>query len=409
MVIHWRTLYPGAGSLKSRDLDPLPRHLLAQAFDTYVQNPSEKDAFANHPYWTSDYVATGPYRLERWEFGSHIEMAAFDAHALGRPKIDRAMIRFIPDENTVVTNLLSDTVHLAVATSLRFEHIPILKSNWSSTNRGVILLEAGSNNVTLVQFRPEYQRTPELLDLRVRKALAHAIDRQSINDGLFDGQGLSSNSFVTPSARYYAEIESLAEKYPYNVRRTDQFMAEAGFSKGPDGIYSNALGDPIRPALMSLAGTHDVKQLAIMEQTWRAAGFDIQPTVLPAAQSRDQQARATFPGMHTTNANSGEEGLNYFTSAYIGSASNRWGGSNRGGWSNPDYDLLWEGHRTSLDSNQRDRHLVQMMVLVSQVLPGFKNHFNVDVVAHLSTLRGPMTAVPEGLALWNVHKWDLVD
>src|SRR5207249_11419697 len=99
VLIRWRTLYPEAGVVRAEQLDPLPHHILGQPFAALENDPTAQDAFANHPYWSREFVGPGPYRLERWEPGAHIEASAFDGHALGRPRIDRVVVRFIPDEN----------------------------------------------------------------------------------------------------------------------------------------------------------------------------------------------------------------------------------------------------------------------------------------------------------------------
>src|SRR5439155_17388641 len=83
VTIRWRQPYPDAGGMRM-EFQPLPRHLLGDAVET-----SDPDAFATLPFWTADYVGVGPYRVSRWEPGATLEAAAFDSHALGRPKIDR--------------------------------------------------------------------------------------------------------------------------------------------------------------------------------------------------------------------------------------------------------------------------------------------------------------------------------
>jgi peptide/nickel transport system substrate-binding protein len=408
IAISWRTPYPDAGALKNRDLDPLPRHLLQPSFAVYEQNPAaERDVFANLPYWTMDYVAAGPYRLERWEPGSHLSTVAFERHALGRPKIDRIVLRLIADENIVLTNVLAESVHVAATNALRFEHAAALKSSWGTSKRGVVLVEAASSNATMVQFRPEYQRTPELLDLRVRRALAHSIDREALNEGLFDGEGLFSASYVNPNARYYGEVERSVEQYSFDLRAMGELMSEAGLLKGPGGLYVNAGGEPLRPHLLGLASTHGAKTVTIMADVWKRAGLDVQSSILPAAQSRDFEARATFPGMHNTNVNSSQDALNFFAAAQVGSPANRWGGNNRGGWVNAEFERLSELYRSTLDRDERDRQFVQMMVLLSQALPTIKNYFNVEVFAHLSELRGPAPGTPDTLTFWNIHEWEL--
>jgi hypothetical protein len=73
ILIRWRAPSPGANALKDGDLDPLPLHVLQEPFATYEQDAGTRDLFLNHPFWTTEYVGAGPYRLERWEQGSHFE------------------------------------------------------------------------------------------------------------------------------------------------------------------------------------------------------------------------------------------------------------------------------------------------------------------------------------------------
>lgn len=106
VVIRWKQPYPEAVSL-DRDFQALPRHILAAPF-------AEMDpiAFASHPFWTTEYVGLGPYRLTGWEPGAHILASAFEGYVLGRPKIERVKVLFISDPQTALANILSGEVHL---------------------------------------------------------------------------------------------------------------------------------------------------------------------------------------------------------------------------------------------------------------------------------------------------------
>src|SRR5439155_22299024 len=132
-------------------------------------------------FWTTEFVGTGPYRLERWEHGSLIEGAAFEGHALGRPKIDRFILRFIPDENSILTNLLAGEVQGTAGIALRLEHALVLNREWVPSGKGVAIIQASAFVYTMVQFRPEFQKTPALMDARVRKAMVSSIDKPAIN------------------------------------------------------------------------------------------------------------------------------------------------------------------------------------------------------------------------------------
>ncbi|HEY3117319.1 MAG TPA: ABC transporter substrate-binding protein, partial [Chloroflexota bacterium] len=118
LVIRWKALYPQAGTLAWQALDPLPRHILESSFATVQQDATNLEKFLALPFWTTEYIGAGPFKLNKWEPGTSLDGSAFDGHALGRPKIDHVVIHFIPDENTVLTNVLSGAIQLAGDTSI---------------------------------------------------------------------------------------------------------------------------------------------------------------------------------------------------------------------------------------------------------------------------------------------------
>jgi peptide/nickel transport system substrate-binding protein len=96
-----------------------------------------------------------------------------------------------------------------------------------------------------------------------------------------------------------------------------------------------------------------------------------------------------------------------FTTSEVGTPANRWGGGNRGGWSDPEVDRLWDQFNTTLDRRERNQHVIQMMKVVSDQLPAFPLFFNIGVTAHLSILQGPQLSSPDGTANWNIYEWQL--
>ena len=91
--------------------------------------------------------------------------------------------------------------------------------------------------------------------------------------------------------------------------------------------------------------------------------------------------------------------------ARLATPENRWSGSNKIGWSNPEYDRLYDAWNTTLDRAERNDRFVQMLKLVSEELPAFPLYFNFEVVAHVASLQGPPLAAPEGARYGNIHEW----
>src|SRR5581483_10460692 len=72
---------------------------------------------------------------------------------------------------------------------------------------GVIILEPSSVAICFMQFRPEFQKTPTLFDVTVRRAMASSIDRQSLNEAIFDGEGTPTDTVITKDYRYFDEMD----------------------------------------------------------------------------------------------------------------------------------------------------------------------------------------------------------
>lgn len=398
VVFRWNQPYPDAGILGT-DFEALPRHLLQAPF----LEGAQPDAFGSLSYWTRNYVGLGPYRLERWEPGAFIEGSAFEDHSLGRPRIDRVRIQFVPDPNTVLANLLAGAVHVALDRSLNFSLVSVLRREWAAQNAGVVLLSPSNKRWTQVQFRPEVVNPRALLDLRVRRALAHSIDRQGIIDGVYEGEGAAMDALVFPYERWFEAVDRSVTKYAYDVRRSEQHMAEAGFRKGADGFYASPEEGRLTIEVRVSAGAQNEQELAIMAEGWRRAGFEAQERPYPVAASRDGQFRATFPGLLHNSAGGN---FNSLITSNIASPENRWSGSNRGAWSNPEYDRLFDAFNTTLDPGRRAQQVADMMKLVSDQLPIFSVVYDFNVIAHAIGLRGPRVGAT-GSDNWNAHQWEL--
>ncbi len=402
VVVSWRELYPDAGSLRHAEFEPLPRHILAADFEQDLG-----ETFLNLPYWSREFISAGPYRLANWEPGTSIEGLAFDRHALGRPRIDRIIVRFVADENTMLTSLLAGSVDIATDNSLRFEQAAVLKRDWEAQGKGVVLLDPVQPRLTNIQLRPELANPRAFLELPVRRAIAYSVDKNAINEGLFDGQVPLADQFLPRTVPYFAELDRAIVKYPFDLRQTEQQMAEAGYRKGADGFYASAGGERFSMDHWVIGGSQNEKQSAIMADGWRRAGYEVREYAIPASQGTDGQVRATFPGLSSVATGGGERNLNFLTSAQIPSAGNRWRGNNRGAWANAEYDSLWAAFNTTLDRSTRTRQVLRMMRLATDDVAMLFLFHSPNVTAHVAGLKGPAIGAPDTLAIWNVYEWTL--
>jgi peptide/nickel transport system substrate-binding protein len=404
-TIRWNQLYPDAEtlSLYGRQFPPLPQHLLGATFDQLATTGPE--AFLNHPYWSTQIVGLGPYRLQRWEPGAFIDAVRFDSYALGVPKIQRIELRFSLDQNVVLASLLSGHAQVAMDSSLPQVPEELIKQ-WGQTRAGTVINAPSSWQQLVFQMKPGYVNPRAIVDPRVRKALAHAVDRQAINDALFAGTGTISDTPISPASRWHAAVDGSIRTYPFDPRASEELMSQAGFTRGRDGFYGSA-GERLALELAITESPDSVRQILITADGMRGLGFEVEQRVIPRALAQDAEVRGSFPAMQLVGIGMGEVALQSLATAEIASPASRWLGFNRGGWSSTEYDRLLKSFNTTLDYEGRVSVLRQLLHVWSEAAPTVGQFFPAQAVAFVSELIGPMAGAPESTAtVWNIYEWE---
>jgi peptide/nickel transport system substrate-binding protein len=311
---------------------------------------------------------------------------------------------FIPDANAALSNFLSGDVQLGADTVLRLEQVATLKREWAPRQLGTILQHPNQWRAAFFQFRPDALSPRALQDVRIRKALAHAIDRQPINEALYDGDAIFGHSMIAPSSEYAPEVERTVVRYPYDLTRSDQLMAEAGYAK-VGGFYTSPSDGRLAVEARTNAAADNESELSILAAGWRSAGFDVQEAVMPAAQAQDSQMRSTFPGMYVFNTNLGDAALVGESSAAMPRPENRWTGANYGGYSNPEYDRLAVLFSSTVDRHERAQHVAEMVRIFTEDVGAATLFMRTQPWAAVSELKGMVVAAPEADMTWNIHEW----
>lgn len=107
LVIQWKQPYILA-DIYSPDM--MPVHILEPSFR---QNPQ---GLTSHPWLSTEYVGTGPFKLKHFDPGAYMTLSAFDGFVLGRPKLDEIRVDFINASGLMFTNMLSGAGDLATGT-----------------------------------------------------------------------------------------------------------------------------------------------------------------------------------------------------------------------------------------------------------------------------------------------------
>jgi peptide/nickel transport system substrate-binding protein len=402
VLIRWKQPYPEAAQLWEDQFAPIPRRIAEPLYQ------ADRESFPGQSFWTTEYVSAGAFKIDHWERGAFIEATAFDAHALGRPKIDRMRVTWNQDFNATLATLLAGDADISADDSIRVDQGLVLEQQWKAREAGTVQYRPQLPRLVQVQHRAEYANPQAVRDVRVRRALTHAMDKPAINESLFQGKGLTSDSLIYPTLSYYALVDQAVAKYPYDLRRTDQIMAEAGFTKDGSGSYLAPGGAKLNFELRNIQSAQNDSERAIIADGWRRAGMEVEENVFNPSQTNDGQTLGTFRSLSITSAQAVAEGLNLdeYTSKSASRPETRWFGQNRGGWMNPDYDRTIDAWLTTLDENQRQQQVAQAAKIMTEDLGIIPLHFNPAAVALPTGLQGVRLKAPDVETSWNIHEWE---
>jgi peptide/nickel transport system substrate-binding protein len=204
---------PFAPALMSWGAAVLPKHLLAGKDIT-------RSPLSRRP------VGTGPYRFKEWVTGQKVVLTANPDYFEGRPYIDGHITRIIPDTATMFLELRAGNIDRMGLTPLQYKR--------QTENN---LFRKNYNKYRYLSFSYVYLgynlRKPLFADQRVRRAIAHAVNKQEIIDGVMLGLAREATGPYKPGTwAYKADVKT----YPYDPPRARALLAEAGWRDGGDGV-----------------------------------------------------------------------------------------------------------------------------------------------------------------------------
>jgi peptide/nickel transport system substrate-binding protein len=414
-VVNWSQPYYLADAIGLRAFWPLPAHLLEQDYTTLVEEQKDPTAWFAKPYWTSEYVHVGPYKLVDYVPQVHAVFEAVDDYFLGRPKIDRVVMRQFNDKNTVLANILAGSIDLLSDGVLDPDQALEVQRRGEL---GKIYFSTGTTRFISFQFdsaTPSFR--PAVLDKRVRQGLYSAIDRATYAETAAGGiPNTAAFALLPPDNPLYSFVkDGWKDRYPYDVNRASAILADAGWHKGADGLLANAAGDHLK---FELRTTVDMERwLPIVGDMWRQAGVDLDLYVVPAPLVGDREFRQAFPGGEITARGSQDSILTRLELSESPTAANRYSGNNRGHWSNEQYEQLVRAYRANLREEGRGQAIKQIQDLLLDEMPFLLMNYDVSNVfarKGVAAYQDDFAGGSESGRIYgtfgrNAHEWDIVD
>jgi peptide/nickel transport system substrate-binding protein len=393
IVVLWKERYAYANLVVIGQLARVPRHLV-EPF--YRANPSTLTAipYGNDPRST---VGDGPYRLVEWARLNSLTVEGVANHPIfGTPKIKRITWRFM-SQDALVASMLSGAIDAISAVSIGL--ILAVPLERQAKDRVKVLSEPG-----LIWEHIDFNLdNPLLQDVRVRRAIAHGINRTQIDQQLFQGRELVSHTYLPPKHPGYTDT---VQKYPYDPARA--LLQQAGFSPGPDGIMRNAAGQRLSLEINTTAGNPLREQIEqIIQEQLRRVGIEITilnfPTRVFFGEFTD---RRKFKGLslYAWRISPFGDCNSLYTSSDIPSGANGWRGRNLPGYKNAEMDRVCKSASREVLEPERKKLLNASAQIFSRDLPALPLFFRVQVAA---VKAGLQNFTPRGLlsVTWNAPRW----
>ena len=181
--------------------------------DAVIVAPESADNNATQP------IGTGPFAFTQWDKGSRVILDAYGPYWGEPAHLTKATYVFISDTATMTNALLASDIdgtnNFATDALAVFEGNPQFKVLVGTTEGETIL---STNN-----------KKPPFDNLKVRQAMAHALDRQAIIEGTTNGYGTPIGAPFAPHNPYYVDLTAT---YPHDVAAAKALLAEAGLPNG---------------------------------------------------------------------------------------------------------------------------------------------------------------------------------
>ncbi|NMM45086.1 ABC transporter substrate-binding protein [Rhodospirillaceae bacterium KN72] len=228
--------------------------------DAVIVDPASAADNKTHP------IGTGPFKFVDWTQGDQVRLTRNPDYWGTAAALDAATFKFIPDPAAQVAALLAGDVDVIPNIGA-----PEAVAQFQADPRFQVLVGTTEGETILAMN----QRRPLLQDVRVRRAIQHAIDRQAVIDGAMFGFGTPIGSHFAPHSPAYTDLTGVT---PYDPEKAKALLAEAGVAPGtklvmklPPPVYARRGGEVVAAQLQAVG--FDVDQIPVDWGQWVSEVF----------------------------------------------------------------------------------------------------------------------------------------
>lgn len=391
LIVTWKEPY--AYYAYFRNHEPLPRHLLGEAYQ------KNKSTLKQSPYGTRPLLG-GSFTVSEWVSQSHLTLVRNKAAKLWAPQLDEITWKIIPQTQTIEAALVSGSVDVVSVIAFTFDQAVDFQKRhpeFVTHFTKALMLEHIDLNLD----------NPLLQDKRVRQALVYALDREQLVRVLFAGK-----QPVAHSSEPDDNDDPGVPHFGFDPQKARQLLDDAGFVVGADGMRAKD-GKRLHFTLQSTAGDRlreQVEQLLV--QWWKDVGVSVvvqnQPAKLLFGETiRHRKFDSMVMFTWTKEPNKVDE--TYWRCDQKPTEKNAFQGRNYPGFCLPAVDALLDEAQRTLDFDKRRALHRKIAALIAEEVPMIPLYDRVDVSVVPKNFRGwRPTGMLQSVA-WNAWEWRFAD
>ncbi|MGH2531391.1 MAG: ABC transporter substrate-binding protein [Thermomicrobiales bacterium] len=300
-------------------------------------------------------VGAGPFRFQEWVQGDRVTLSRNPDYHGTVPAIEEFILRVLPDETAAVQSLEAGEIDVMPA-------VPAAEVERLTGLDGVDVAVYDTFEFDFYLYNLDVERTTLFQDVRVRRALYRALDRQAIDEGIYFGLGEPAVGSQPVLSIAYAP-DQMETDNSFDPEAATALLAEAGWTDSDgDGVLDKE-GQPLAFELLTYSGDQKVQRTATyMQQAWAEIGVEMTPVLIDL-----QTLIETVAGER--NFEMAMLGFSWDATANQGAMFACGGGFNVMGYCNPRYDEMDEQQRYELDEARRVELLIAQANIIWAEMP----------------------------------------
>ncbi len=386
----------------------MPSHVEQAILDKYGKQKEGYDQnseFSKNP--TNPGLYNGPYVIAELKLGSHVTFTP-NPHFYGKqPAIKKLIFKLIPNTSTLEANLRSGTIDMVAPLGFSFDQALAFEKKVQADKLPYQVIFKPGLTYEHIDFDME---NPLLKDVRVRRAMVHAINREELVKALFEGRQRVAIHDLAPIDPWFTDDPKKVNLYPYSKRDASKLLDEAGFKMGPDG-YRYKDGKKLSLQFMTTAGnkTRETVQTMLQGQ-WKAVGIEVIIKNEPARVFFSESTKKRNYGglaMYAWQSSPERSPRSTYTSANIPTQKNAWSGQNQMGWVNPKVDKLVDELEAEFNPAKRKTIAQTLLHEYTSDVPVLPLYYRSEVAAIPSNLTGYELAAHQFYETNEAENWSL--